>query len=223
MTHSFIPSQNVIGMDDDKKQIINILMQHDAEGNVSVIPIIGIGGLGKTTIAKLVYNDEQVVRQFQLKMWVCVLEDFDVKRLITEIHKSAVAIDENLSIDQLQMRLRVHIKDMKFLLVLDDVLNEDHIKWIEWKNLLLGGCNGSKIIVTTRNNSVATIMSTVGSYNLDGLSQKDCLSLFVKLVFKEGEEEQYPNLLEIGKEIVEKCKGVPLAVKTLAEIGRAHV
>ena len=84
------------------------------------------------------------------------------------------------------------------------------------KNLLLGGCNGSKIIVTTRNNSVATIMSIAESYNLDGLSQKDCLSLFVKLAFKEGEEEQHPNLLEIGKEIVKKCRGVPLAVNTLA-------
>ena len=126
------------------------------------------------------------------------------------------------------MRLREHIKDKKFLLVLDDVSNEDHIKWIELKNLLHGGCNGSKIIVTTRNSSIATIMSTVEPYNLDGLSQKDCLSLFVKLAFKE-EEEQYPNFLEIGKEIVKKCRGVPLAVNTLAcllyskvdEIGRA--
>ena len=199
MTHSFIPSQNVIGRDDDKKKIINLLMQHDVDGNVSVIPIVGIGGLGKTTIAKLMYNDEQVVRHFQLKMWVCVSEDFDVKRLITEILKSAVGIDENLSIDQLQMRLREHIKDKKFLRVLDDVSNEDHIKWIELKILLLGGCNGSKIIVTTRNSSVATIMSTIESYNLDGLSQKHCLSFFVQLAFKEGEEEQYPNLLEIGR------------------------
>ncbi|KAM3691139.1 hypothetical protein ACJW31_09G172800 [Castanea mollissima] len=216
MTHSFIPSQNVIGRDDDKKKIINLLMQPDVDRNASVIPIVGIGGLGKTTIAKLVYNDEQVVRHFQLKMWVCVSENFDVKRLITEILKSAVGIDENLSIDQLQMCLREHIKDKKFLLVLDDVSNEDHIKWIELRNLLLGGCNGSKIIVTTRNSSVATIMSTAESYNLDGLSQKDCLSLFVNLAFKEGEEEQYPNLLEIGKEIVKKCRGVPLAVNTLA-------
>ena len=77
--------------------------------------------MGKTTIAKLVYNDEQVVRHFQLKMWMCVSEDFDIKRLKTEILKSAVGIDENLSIDQLQMRLREHIKDKKFLLVLDDV------------------------------------------------------------------------------------------------------
>ena len=84
--------------------------------------------------------------------------------------------------------------------------------------MLLGGCNGSKIIVTTRNNSVATIMGTAPTYHLDGLSQKDCLSLFVKLAFKKGEEKLYPTLLEIGDDIVKKCKGVPLAVRTLASL-----
>ncbi|KAK4580659.1 hypothetical protein RGQ29_024341 [Quercus rubra] len=96
--------------------------------------------------------------------------------------------------------------------------NEDRNKWMELEDLLLGGCNGSKIIVTTRNNSVATIMGTAPAYHLGDLFQEDCLSLFVKLAFKEGEEKHYPNLLEIGNDIVKKCKGVPLAVKTLARL-----
>ncbi|KAL4607938.1 hypothetical protein ACB092_09G211600 [Castanea dentata] len=219
MTHSFVNPQNVIGRDDDKEEIIDLFMDpfENAGRNVNVIPIVGIGGLGKTTLAKLVYNDERVVSHFQLRMWVCVSEDFNVTRLIKEILKSAkVTIDENLGIDQWKTSLRELLKDKKFLLVLDDVWNEDHNKWIELEDLLLGGCNGSKIIVTTRNDSVATIMGTTPTFNLDGLSQDDCLSLFVTLAFQEGGEEQYPNLLEIGKEIVEKCKGVPLAVKTLA-------
>ena len=219
MTHSFVNPLNVIGRDDDKEEIIYLFMDpfENAGRNVNVIPIVGIGGLGKTTLAKLVYNDERVVSHFQLRMWVCVSEDFNVTRLIKEILKSAkVKIDENLGIDQWQTSLRELLKDKKFLLVLDDVWNEDRNKWIELEDLLLGGCNGSKIIVTTRNDSVATIMGTTPTYNLDGLSQEDCLSLFVTLAFQEGEEKQYPNLLEIGKEIVEKCKGVPLAVKTLA-------
>ena len=83
-------------------------MQQDAGRNVSVIPIIGIGGLGKTTIAKVVYSDEGVVSHFQLKMWVCASEDFLVTRLIKEILKSAIgSIDENLGVDQLQIRLRI--------------------------------------------------------------------------------------------------------------------
>ncbi|XP_050258422.1 disease resistance protein RGA2-like [Quercus robur] len=217
MTHSFVPSQNVIGRNDDKIQIIDLLMQQDAGRNVSVIPIVGIGGLGKTTLAKLVYNNELVERHFQLRMWVCVSEDFNVTWLIKEILKSAlVTIDENLSLDQLQIQLRGLLKDKKFLLVLDDVWNEDHKKWIELENLLLGGCNGSKLLVTTRNSSVATIMGTATTYNLKGLPKEDCMSLFVKLAFKVGQENKYPNLLNIGREIVKKCKGVPLAVSTLA-------
>ena len=86
------------------------------------------------------------------------------------------------------------------------------------EDLLLGGSNGSKILVTTRNSSVATIMDTTTTYNLKGLSEEDCMSLFVKLAFKVGQENQYPNLLNIGREIVKKCKGVPLAVKTLASL-----
>ncbi|KAM3691143.1 hypothetical protein ACJW31_09G173200 [Castanea mollissima] len=218
MTHSFVNPSKVIGRGDDKEKIMDLLMQQDASRNVSVIPIVGIGGMGKTTLAKLVYNDEQIVSHFQqLRMWVCVSEDFDVTRLIKEILKSAkVPVDENLGIDQWQNSLRELIKDKKFLLVLDDVWNDDHNKWMELEDLLLGGCNGSKIIVTTRNNSVATIMGTASPYNLEGLPKENCMSLFVKLAFKEGEEEQYPNLLNIGREIVKKCKGVPLAVRTLA-------
>nr|XP_023902096.1 putative disease resistance protein RGA1 [Quercus suber] len=219
MTHSFVHPSDVIGRDDDREKIIHLLMEQDAGRNVSVIPIVGIGGLGKTTLAKLVYNDGRVARHFQLRKWVCVSEDFDVRSLIIEILKSPVgSINENLSIDQLQILLREILKDNKFLLVLDDVWNEDHNKWMELEDLLRDGYNGSKIIVTTRNNSVATIMGTVPTYHLDGLSNEECMSLFVKLAFKEGEEKQYPNLLEIGNDIVKKCKGVPLAVRTLASL-----
>ncbi|XP_050245841.1 putative disease resistance protein RGA1 [Quercus robur] len=219
MTHSFVHSSDVIGRDDDREKIIHLLMEQDAGRNVSVIPIVGIGDLGKTTLTKLVYNDERVARHFQLRKWVCVSEDFDVRSLIIEIIKSHVgSINENLSIDQLQILLRELLKDNKFLLVLDDVWNEDRNKWMELEDLLRDGYNGSKIIVTTRNNSVATIMGTVPTYHLDGLSNEECMSLFVKLAFKEGEEKQYPNLLEIGNDIVKKCKGVPLAVRTLASL-----
>ncbi|XP_030925535.1 putative disease resistance protein RGA4 [Quercus lobata] len=243
MTHSFVDPRNVIGREDAKKNIIHLLtdLNENSSRNVDVIPIVGIGGLGKTAIAKLVYSDELVVGHFQLRMWVCATDDFNVTRLIKQILKSAIhKIDENfgvdglqnsfrellrdkkfidnLAVDELQFRLRELLKGNKFLLVLDDVWNEDRNKWMELEDLLLGGCNGSKIIVTTRNNSIATTMGTSPTYRLDGLSQEDCLSLFVKLAFKEGEEKHYPNLLEIGKDIVKKCKGVPLAVRTLASL-----
>jgi len=121
----------------------------------------------------------------------------------------------NLDIVQLVSRMIQKLFGQKFLLVLDDIWSDDRAKWLELKDLINVGAPGSKIIVTTRSSSIASMMGNVPSYVFEGLSTKDCLSLFVKWAFKEGEEEKYPNLLEIGKEIVKKCQGVPLAVRTL--------
>lgn len=128
-------------------------------------------------------------------------EDFSVTRLIKEIFKSAysatrMTIDHNWSVDELQTRLRELLNDKKFLLVLDDVWNEDRNKWIELRDLLIAGSEGSKIIVTTRSHVVASVMTTDFTYNLEGLSQDDCLSLFVKCAFEDGENKQHPNLLK---------------------------
>ncbi|KAM5558795.1 disease resistance protein RGA2-like [Rosa sericea] len=225
MTHSFIPASEVIGRESDKEVIVDLLMPKTVDqqsGNsqsvVSVIPIVGIGGLGKTTLAKLVYNDEKVVGHFDLRMWVYVSPDFDSHRLMQKILSSALGteISVTMSVDQLQAKLRESLKDKKYLLVLDDVWNEDRSQWSELRNLLIDGIKlGSKILVTTRNHSVASIMGTVQPYNLGGLTDEHCLSLFRKCAFKEGDEKQHPDLFEIGKEIVKKCGRAPLAVRTL--------
>jgi hypothetical protein len=104
---SFVHPSTVIGRDKDKVNIINLLMHPDASKNVNVISKVGLGGLGKTTLAKWVYNDERVVQTFQLRIWVCVSEYFSVTRLIKEIFKSTCStIDENWNADTLQTRLR---------------------------------------------------------------------------------------------------------------------
>ncbi|XP_019082058.1 putative disease resistance protein RGA3 isoform X1 [Vitis vinifera] len=219
-THSFVRASDVIGRDDDKENIVGLLRQSSDTENVSVIPIVGIGGLGKTTLAKLVYNDERVVGHFSIKMWVSVSDEFDVKKLVKEILKE-IKGDENysdFSLQQLQSPLRNALDGEKFLLVLDDVWNTDREKWLELKDLLMDGASGSKILVTTRKKAVASIMGTFPMQELRGLSLEDCLSLFVKCAFKDGEDEQHPNLLKIGEQIIEKCAGVPLAVRSLGSL-----
>uniref|UniRef100_A0A2N9HTV1 Disease resistance N-terminal domain-containing protein n=1 Tax=Fagus sylvatica TaxID=28930 RepID=A0A2N9HTV1_FAGSY len=91
-------------------------------------------------------------------------------------------------------------------------------KWIELRNLLMGGANGSKILVTTRSPRTASMMGTVSPYDLKGLPHKECMSLFVKCAFDEGQVSRHANLVEIGDEIVKKCKGVPLGVKSLGSL-----
>ncbi|KAJ9184876.1 hypothetical protein P3X46_004561 [Hevea brasiliensis] len=222
MTHSFVNVSDIIGRDEDKENIIRLLQKPNDGGKIDVIPIVGIGGLGKTALSKLVYNDERVQNHFQLKMWVCVSEDFDIKNLIEKIIKCATSDGENrsnLEVEQLQKILREKIGDKKYFLILDDVWNEDSMRWDPLQELLFTGANGSKILVTTRSKKVASIMSTISEpYELSGLPHDKCVALFTKCAFKEGEEKHYPNLLKIGDKIVEKCKGVPLAVKTLASL-----
>ncbi|XP_021805769.1 putative disease resistance protein RGA4 [Prunus avium] len=222
----FVPASKVIGREYEKEKIVNLLMQQgddDQSGNcnnkVSVIPIVGIGGLGKTTLAKWVYDDKRVVGHFELRMWATVPVDFELTRLTRLILGSALdtEISDKLTLDQLQGRLREALKDKKFLLVLDDVWNHDALKWSQLRDLVTEGAeSGSKILVTTRSTAVAKIMGTIpANINLEFLSDNDSLSLFVECAFKEGHDKQYPSLFKMGEDIVRKCGGVPLAVKTL--------
>lgn len=107
---------------------------------------------------------------------------------------------------------------------MDDVWDKNQIgvtisKWIDLKTLLNVGASESKIIVTTRNESVTSIMESVYVHSLRGLRHEDCTSLFTQRAFgRRGEEQRYPQLMEIGDDIAEKCGGVPLAITTLGSM-----
>ncbi|TYH36207.1 hypothetical protein ES332_D13G247900v1 [Gossypium tomentosum] len=221
-TISFVHSSDVIGRDEDKENIISMLMKPSEDQNVPVIPIVGLGGLGKTTLAQLAFNDDRVTSLFPLKIWICVSEEFDLSRLLKLIIQSVNKGErcDDLTLEALQAHLRSLLNDKKFLLVLDDVWNENQAKWVELRNLLrsIDGLPQSKIIVTTRSLKVASIMSSICPYELKGLFFEDCLTLFTKWAFDDGDERHYPNLIRIGEEIVKKCKGVPLAVRTLGSL-----
>ncbi|XP_019166239.1 PREDICTED: putative disease resistance protein RGA3 [Ipomoea nil] len=220
-THSFVRPSDIIGRDSDKESIVGMLMkscdEEDTE-SVSFLPIVGLGGLGKTTLVKLVYNDDRVVQNFDTRLWVSVSEDFSLSKVIEKILRSATGKSfGHLDMDQLQEHLNGVLCSGRYLLVLDDVWNEDQHKWKNLRELLMSGCDGSRVIVTTRSIKVATITGTTTAYNLSGLSDHDCFDLFLKCAFRE-QEYRPRNLVEIGKEIVQKCGGVPLAVKTLGSM-----
>ncbi|TYJ41503.1 hypothetical protein E1A91_A03G026200v1 [Gossypium mustelinum] len=221
-TYSFVKTSSVIGRDEAKQDLVNILMNPTDEKDIPVLPIVGIGGIGKTTLAQLVFNEESVKSHFELRIWVCVTEDFDIKQLMIKIIKSATGMNcKDMNKEELHKVLQDCLNGKRFFMVLDDVWNDDNKKWRELKDLLCGGAQGSRIIVTTRSLDVATITGTIPRYDLEHLSDENCLSLFLKLAFIEGEEKQHDNLVKIGEGIVKKCKGVALAVKTLGSLLRS--
>ncbi|XP_074321759.1 putative disease resistance protein RGA3 [Silene latifolia] len=222
-SHSFVHAEEIVGRDDDKEAIIDILMASSAaqDRKLSVIPILGIGGQGKTTLAQLVYNDDRIKKHFELKLWVCVSEVFDIKQVIKKILMSATNNEtQNLEIDQLQGRLRKEIGEKKYLLVLDNVWNEEPQEWTKLSAILKVGGHGSKILVTTRSRKVANIMGSVTAYDLNGLSEEKSWALFEKMAFEEGESQEKPDLVKLGEEIVKKCAGVPLALRSLGTLLR---
>ncbi|KAL5565334.1 hypothetical protein UlMin_028498 [Ulmus minor] len=226
-SYSFVITDEVIGRNDDKKAIIKLLLSDfETKKNVSTIAIVGIGGLGKTTLAQLIFNDEEVKKCFQPKAWVCVSDVFDVKLLVQKIVKSVggTSPDQNPDLEQLQTQLRSHIEGKKYLLVLDDVWNENSAEWDKLATLLQSGARGSRILITTRSETVATATRTTRTYQLRGLDEGKSLDLFRTMAFEEGKQPADNwGLAEIEREIVDKCKGVPLAIKSIATLLRSRL
>ncbi|XP_059652648.1 putative disease resistance protein At3g14460 [Cornus florida] len=224
-TTSLIDESDVYGRDYDKEKIIELLLSDNTIRNqIHVIPIVGMGGVGKTTIAQFVYNDPRVDQNFDMKAWVCVSDEFDVslttKRIVKAVSTSA---DVDNDLNQLQMMLKQNLAGKKFLLVLDDVWIENALDWENLNKPFKAGAQESRIIITTRSNNVARVMGTIHSHHLDQLPFEDCWSLFAKLAFVNEDYMAHPELVRIGREIVKKCRGLPLAIKSIGGILRSKL
>ncbi|XP_062078930.1 putative disease resistance protein RGA1 [Humulus lupulus] len=223
-TGSFIIESEVFGRDEDKEGVVKLFLSNDrscrSHGDVLIVSIVGLGGLGKTTLAQLAYNDERVVKHFDLRIWVCVNDEFNLEKImISIIEGSSRSKYEFLGMDVLQFQLRELLKGKRYLLVLDDVWNEDQGEYDELLKMLRCGGEGSSVLVTSRSEKVASIMGTTCIYPLKGLSEESCWDLFKQRAFGCNEEDR-SNLFSIGKQIVKRCAGVPLAVKTLGSLMR---
>ena len=131
-TSSFSTELKVYGRDEENKNIVNLLVNNIADQDLSIYAIFGIAGLGKTTLAQMVFNNNMVKRHFHIRIWVCVSENFELKTLIQDIIQSRSNYVQTLN--ELQCRLQEELSGKKFLLVLDDVWNKDQTKLLECSN-----------------------------------------------------------------------------------------
>ncbi|KAL4600931.1 hypothetical protein ACB092_11G235400 [Castanea dentata] len=210
-TSSLVEGQTY-GRGEDKNAIVKLLLESD-DAQLSVIPIVGMGGLGKTTLAQLVYDE--VSRHFDMKAWVCVSEDFDNLRLTKEILHSftSESCDNNSTLDSLQVKLKTKLSENRFLLVLDDVWCEGYDNWTILRKPFEYGARGSKIVVTTQSYHVSSKMGTTSAYVLKELSRDACLSVFTHHALGASDFSEYPELEKYGQKIVDRCMGAPLAAK----------
>ncbi|KAJ3682306.1 hypothetical protein LUZ60_014879 [Juncus effusus] len=229
-TGSFCIESNVVGREKEKEAIVEWLTtQPEGENGrlLSAYSIVGIGGMGKTTLAQLVRNDQRVIEKFDLILWICVSDDSGIvdakvmiKKIIEDSTKQSCGLD---NLNTLQSTLKEKVASKKFLLVLDDVWRDDTMSEWEWQKMvapLRSGERGSKILVTTRMESVAKmvarLMEEENKYlNLTGLEDNDFTTLFYRHAFAGTDPNKYQHLHEIGDQIAKKLHACPLAAKVI--------
>jgi hypothetical protein len=220
--------ETIIGRDTERDQIVEWLIEQGGDNqnqefcNVTLFALVGIGGMGKTTLAQAAYNDQRVKQCFDSAMWVCVSNDFDVPALTRKIIQEITGRGTDvICLNTLQEILRGKLSSKKFLLVLDDVWNDERRP--DWEKLvapLKSGQKGSKILLTTRMQSVVDIAERVlggmtKSMRLQGLQENDLLALFNKHAFFGVNPSNHFNLQEVSKQIIKKLSGSPLAAKVM--------
>ncbi|KAM6552538.1 hypothetical protein CsatB_013300 [Cannabis sativa] len=208
-----LDDSQVHGREGDKEAILNLLLcdGDDDSPNISVVPIVGMGGIGKTTLAQSVYYDNTVQDHFALKVWVTISDDFDVLR-ITKLILEAIpkAMPRTVELHRIQKDLKDALAGKKFLFVFDDVWNEKYQLWALLQSSFQSGAKGSKVIVTTRNEDIALRMKTrnVQTYELKTMSDDQCWKLFEEHAFDNVDRNEKVLLEDLTRDWKKNCQEV---------------
>nr|XP_023900982.1 putative disease resistance protein RGA3 [Quercus suber] len=223
-TDSHVDVSNIRGREKVKGDLVSCLLGrgNEEERSPHVISLVGMGGVGKTTLAQLAYNVSELnSAHFEKKGWVCVSDRFNRLMVAKAIIKICGGGDSNTTDwPNLMDEMCETVRGKKLFLVFDDVWTEDYVLWKQFELALQNAAQGSRILVTTRNNRVAEVMGSAKRINLEELSDDDCWLIFSTIAFSDRDAEQRKDLEEIGRKISDKCKGLPLAARTLGSLMR---
>ncbi|XP_040385791.1 putative disease resistance protein RGA3 [Oryza brachyantha] len=219
-TYSIVDERKIVGRDKAKIDIVKVISEaaESKSDTLSVLPLIGMGGVGKTALAKLVFNDKRTKEKFDKTLWACVSNVSDLNHIVDVIIQSdSGESNKQLTLEALQKKLQELLGDKRYLLVLDDISNDNISVWEELMNLLPCAKSGSMILITTRLSKIASVLKTIGPYEVPKLPHDECMKVFARYAFK-GEKAKDTALLKIGESIVQKCDGLPLAARTLGSL-----
>ncbi|XP_010256251.1 PREDICTED: putative disease resistance protein At1g50180 [Nelumbo nucifera] len=219
-TYSHGVEEDVTGFEENTHQLVAQLLNEDRR--LRVVSIVGMGGLGKTTLAKQVYHHKDVRHHFDCSAWAFISQQPSRRDVLHGFIKRAnhfckedIEMIQQMNEEELVSKLYKILDSKRYLLVLDDIWRKED--WDCLKSAFPNGRKGSKIIITTRNKEVALHADPFSiPYKLETLTPEQSWDLFCKKAFNGATNSSYsPALEKIGKEMLEKCCGLPLAIVVL--------
>ncbi|KAJ4811370.1 hypothetical protein LUZ62_023936 [Rhynchospora pubera] len=210
-----VDEEGIVGFEAERDEILSKLLD-EKDKRRSVITIVGPGGLGKTTLARKVYNSKAVKQQFPIRIWVVISQKFNLLDTLGKI-AAQLQIQPPRGLDDYDRltKLRRSLTEIKYLILLDDIWEENF--WDKIKEVFPDEKNGSRILITTRKIEVVPKADHKNVYELPFLTEELSLKLFFKKALPDSDtNETIPdNLYDIGEQLTRKCGGLPLALKVL--------
>ncbi|KAH6763648.1 hypothetical protein C2S51_014897 [Perilla frutescens var. frutescens] len=202
-------SNTMVGFDGVLLQLLDMLTNGEPS-NRQVIPIVGMAGIGKTTLATNAFQHSYIVRYFDVCLWATISQQYSVEKILLEL-ASCMRNSSGRTVDELGEELYKSLYARRYLIVLDDMWSAE--AWDGIKFFFPDTSNGSRIVVTTRESLLVAHHLSTSHFKMGFLDEGKSWDLFCQKAFA---EQVCPlELEEIGKKMVEKCKGLPLAIVVL--------